>query len=117
MRYLVALAMAVAVAGGSAAAPGPGTGWSRAPDLSVYGAMKLAGALGREQEILCHGRDPALVETRWRTRFAEREEWIAGTLAARYGTAPVEEAERIRVGRERCEMIGRNRWRSSTRRC
>src|SRR3712207_5671070 len=87
--------------------PGPraGTGWSGAPDLSVYGAMDMAGELAREQEVLCLGRNPAAVADRWRYEFAAREDWIRAALTQRYGaTAVAGEAARV-AGREPCPEV------------
>ncbi|HEV2747293.1 MAG TPA: hypothetical protein VGW34_08350 [Allosphingosinicella sp.] len=106
MLVLAALALSV-----GCGAPPPGTGWSRAPDLSVYGAMDLAGELAREQEVLCLGRNPAAVEARWHAQFGAREAWIAATLAARHGAAAVAEAERPMVSREPCPLVVDHKWR------
>lgn len=93
--------------------PRAGTGWSRAPDMSVYAAMDMAGDIAREQEILCRGRSPASVEERWRYQFGAREDWITAALAARYGDAAVTEARSRVSGRERCTDIPNDDWRRS----
>jgi hypothetical protein len=92
--------------------PGPpvGAGWSRAPDLSVYVALNQAGQLAREQEILCLGRNPALVDDRWRGEFGARHEWIEAALAARHGAEVLAASERRLIGREPCPEIINDRW-------
>jgi len=88
-----------------------GTGWSRAPDLSVYGAMDMAGELAREAEVLCRGTNPGAVAERWRAEFAAREAWIRSVLVQRYGAAAVEMEEAREVGRIRCPTIPNKEWR------
>lgn len=88
-----------------------GTGWSRAPDLSVYGALLLSSALWREQQILCRGRNPARVEDEWRDVYAAREAWIADALTSRYGALAVTRAANVQVGRIACPMIEDHKWR------
>lgn len=88
-----------------------GTGWSRAPDLSVYGALVRSSELAQEQDILCRGRNPARVEDEWRRLYGAREAWIADALRTRYGDAAVTRAERIDVGRIECPVIARADWR------
>jgi hypothetical protein len=90
--------------------PTVGTGWSRAPDLSVYGGMRAAGVLAREQEILCWGRNPDSVEVRWRSEFGAREDWIAAALANRYGTGALAAYEPDSPPREPCPEIIDDRW-------
>jgi hypothetical protein len=87
-----------------------GTGWSRAPDLSVYGALMLSSALAREQAILCEGRNPALVEDAWRQTYAAREAWIEGALTTRYGRAAVARAANVQVGRITCPTLENHQW-------
>lgn len=88
-----------------------GTGWSRASDLSVYGALRLASGLAQEQEVLCAGRNPARVEDRWRAAYAAREAWIADALRARYGQAAVARAGAAEVGRITCPAVTSSVWR------
>jgi hypothetical protein len=88
-----------------------GTGWSRAPDLSVYGALVLSSALAREEAILCGGRNPARVEDDWRATYAEREGWVADAMQARYGVDAVERAANIKVGRISCPTVEDYKWR------
>ena len=86
-------------------------GWSRAPDLSVYGALRLSSELAQEQEILCRGRNPAVVEDRWRAAYAAREAWITDALTRRYGTSAIARAARVNVGRITCATFSDDRWR------
>ena len=90
--------------------PPVGTGWSRAPDLSVYSAMRTAGEIAREQDILCWGRNPAEVDDLWRTQFSAREAWIATALETRYGPAAMQTSGPMRVGRESCPTFREDRW-------
>ena len=112
-RWALPLAgLLLATGAGAAARDYPvGTGWSRAPDLSVYGALVRASALAREQEILCAGRNPARVEEDWREVYAARETWIADVLTARYGAAPVARAAGVQVGRISCPTLESHGWR------
>ena len=89
-----------------------GTGWSRAPDLSVYGAMDMAGELARETEIVCRGRNPDAVSQRWQAEFGAREDWIRTALAQRYGAEALAAEERRVPGRSRCTTIDLDEWRS-----
>lgn len=86
-------------------------GWSRAPDLSVYGALLLSSELAQEQEILCRGRNPASVEDKWRAAYAAREAWIADALTRRYGALAVSRAARVNIGRITCATFSDDRWR------
>ncbi len=86
-------------------------GWSRAPDLSVYGALRLSSELAQEQEILCRGRNPASVEDKWRGAYAAREAWIADVLTSRYGAGAVARAANVKVGRITCTTFPDDRWR------
>jgi hypothetical protein len=87
-----------------------GTGWSRAPDLSVYGALVLSSRLAQEQEILCRGRNPARIEDEWRAAYGAREAWIADALRRRYGLGPVARAADVKVGRLTCPTIADRSW-------
>lgn len=88
-----------------------GTGWSRAPDLSVYGALVLSSELAQEQEMLCRGRNPALVEDEWRAAYAARQAWIADAMTRRYGASAVARAAGVRVGRLTCPTLSDRSWR------
>lgn len=109
LRRFLAGTCVVVLAG--CASTGTGTGWSRAPDLSVYGALDQAREVVREQEILCLGRSPAAVDARWRTQFAAREEWIAAALVARHGADTIAEIESRVPPRHRCQTMSDGRWR------
>lgn len=88
-----------------------GSGWARAPDLSVWSAMGVAREIAVEQEVLCFGRNPALVEARWRAAYGAREDWIEGAMVRRYGLPALVRAETDPIGREPCERVRGNRWR------
>ena len=88
-----------------------GTGWSRAPDLSVYAAMRTAAQMAREQDVLCWGRNPAQVDDYWNKQFGPREAWIAAALAARYGDVALEvNGQPMRTAREDCPDIIDDYW-------
>ncbi len=112
MRLILSLALMLAANSATAREYPVGTGWSRAPDLSVYGALLRSSALAREQDILCSGRNPALVEDEWRSNFGAREAWIADALRARYGPAAVARlGAGATVGRITCPVVSDNNWR------
>jgi hypothetical protein len=91
--------------------PTVGTGWSRAPDLSVYGALDTAAEVAREQEVLCYGRNPADVDAAWRTEFGARADWIAAAMVDRYGPDAVALATAQPIGRVTCPTIEDRKWR------
>ena len=91
--------------------PVTGTGWSRAPDLSVYGALDVAAEVAREQEVLCYGRNPAEMDARWRAEFGARADWIAAAMVERYGRGAVMQATTQPVGRVPCPTIEDRKWR------
>ena len=93
--------------------PAVGTGWSRAPDLSVYGALDVAAEVAREQEVLCYWRNPAEMDARWRAEFGARADWIAAAMIDRYGAEAVAQAIAQPIGREPCPTLANDRWRRS----
>jgi hypothetical protein len=104
-------ALSASASAGSARDHPVEAGWSRAPDLSVYGALRLSSELAQEQEILCRGRNPAMIEDKWRAAYAAREAWITEALARRYGSAAVARAANRNVGRITCATFPDDRWR------
>ena len=116
MRLLAALLVSLALAAcqpndARDSRPPVGTGWSRAPDLSVYGGMVLAGKLAREQDVLCARQNPALIEGYWTAEFEARETWIASALTNLYGADAVAREANRRVGRATCPTIRDDNWR------
>jgi len=103
---LVRIGVALAVASPAAA----GTGWSRASDLSVWSAMRLYGAIAREQQALCGGFAPASVMRHWERRYGAREAAVAGLLAARYGAAAVQGASDPPALRAPCRPLPDGHW-------
>jgi hypothetical protein len=93
--------------------PAVGTGWSRAPDLSVYGALDVAAEVARSQEVLCFGRNPADVDAAWRAEFGARADWIAAAMVERYGAGAVAQATAQPIGRVPCPTIEDQEWRRS----
>ncbi len=92
----------------------PGTGWSRAPDLSVYSAMRVFGGVAQEQEMLCQGFRPARVRRNWTEDFVVREARVAHALAERHGAVALSEAEAAAVPTRTvgCRDWPNDRWRN-----
>ena len=111
IRFLSFAALGVLASAGLARDYPVEAGWSRAPDLSVYGALRLSSELAQEQEILCRGRNPAAIENKWRTAYAAREAWITDALSRRYGALAVSRAANVNVGRITCATFSDDRWR------
>ena len=91
--------------------PHAGSGWSRAPDLSVYGAMEMYGGIAREQSILCQGFRQEVVRDRWRDDFGARADAVEAALVARHGTEAVERAGLYPTRRVACPNIPDMSWR------
>ena len=108
-----ALLAGCAAGGGWDWQPVPGTGWSRAPDLSVYGAMTEYAAIAREQEMLCQGFGPQSVLNRWQRDYGLREEYVRAGMVARHGVDAVAEAEAraVTVNRVPCRDYPYPTWR------
>ncbi|MGE0178905.1 MAG: hypothetical protein AB7O91_03675 [Sphingomonas sp.] len=88
-----------------------GSGWSRAPDLSVYGAMEMYGGIAREQSILCQGFRTEVVRTRWRDDFGARADAVESALVARHGAEAVQRAALYPSRRVACPNIPDMTWR------
>ncbi len=88
-----------------------GSGWSRAPDLAVYGAMEMYGGIAREQSILCGGFRTEVVRERWRSDFAARADAVETALIARHGVEAVERAGLYPARRVACPNIPDMSWR------
>ena len=97
------------------AAPGlaPGDGWSRAPDLSAYSAMRTFATVAREESSLCYGYSPATVSAEWARDFGPREEAVTAALIDRHGEASVAQAEARSTPTRRayCPEVQDWRWR------
>lgn len=106
MKRLLLLGL-VLLAGCSTA---PGTGWSRAPDLSAYAAMRSYGEIAREQAVLCGGFATASVESHWAEDFGAREAAVSLRLAERHGGVAVDEAQAW-MPRVPCEEVPTLTWR------
>jgi len=100
-------------AAAAACSTAPGTGWSRAPDLSVYSAMRVFGEVAQEQEILCQGFGPAGVRRDWSEDFAGREARVTAALATRHGARALSDAEAAAVATRSvpCRDWPNDRWR------
>lgn len=92
--------------------PHAGTGWSRAPDLTVYGAMEMYGGLAREQSILCQGFRTEVVRERWREDFGARADAVTAALTTRHGADAVERAAISPTRRVSCPNIPDLNWRA-----
>jgi hypothetical protein len=88
-----------------------GNGWTRAPDLSVYGAMEMYGGIAREQSILCGGFSTEVVRDRWRNDFGARADAVQAALVARHGAEAVERAGLYPTRRVACPNIPDASWR------
>lgn len=110
MRWVAGIAgSALAIAAPVAAAPG--NGWSRAPDLSVYSAMKVFSVIAREELTLCAGFRTDRVVARWERDFAAREAAVADALAVRHGAEAVARAEARPTRRVGCPDVPYGVWR------
>lgn len=101
---------ALALLGAAAAVAAPGTGWSRAPDLSVYGALTSFGQVAREESLLCAGFRTATVMRRWEREFAGREAAVTAALIDRHGADAVQRAARHPTRRVDCPDIPYGIW-------
>ncbi|HTU12010.1 MAG TPA: hypothetical protein VMG08_14060 [Allosphingosinicella sp.] len=89
----------------------PGTGWSRAGDLSTYGAMHVFARAAIDQEAYCFGRDPALTLADWERDFAARQQAVTQVLIGRYGAERTDEARLVYAPRVACGDIHDPQWR------
>lgn len=105
----IALA-ALALLGAAAAGAAPGNGWSRAPDLSVYGALTTFGQVAREESALCAGFRTATVVRRWEREFAGREAAVTAALVERHGAEAVQRAALRPTRRVECPDIPYGVW-------
>ena len=104
--WFAALALAVAAPGAAA----PGTGWSRAPDLSVYGALTTIGQVAREESLLCAGFGTVSVMRRWERAFGAREAAVTAALVERYGVDAVQRAAQRPTRRVPCPSLPYGVW-------
>lgn len=88
-----------------------GNGWTRAPDLSVYGAMEMYGGIAREQSILCQGFRTEVVRDRWQSDFGARADAVQAALVTRHGAEAVERAGLYPARRVACPNIPDMSWR------
>jgi hypothetical protein len=90
----------------------PRTGWSRANDLSLYGAMHVFRRAAIDQEAYCFGRDPARMLAEWEHDFAARQEAVTRVLVGRYGADKLDEARRVYAPRVPCGDVHDPQWRN-----
>jgi hypothetical protein len=110
-RRFLALAAVAALFAGSAMAWPPGAGWSRAPDLSVYGAMRAFARKAVEQDVLCQGRNQNRVSAQWSHDFGARQSWVDQAMERRYGAAFMSRAVTPYTPRISCTDVPDPRWR------
>jgi hypothetical protein len=100
-----------AIAALLAGCAGPGSGWSRAPDLSVYGSAHAYARIAWEQNVLCDGWSPARASASQEREFGAREAAVRAALAARHGDAALARADRHFVARVPCGDVPDPQWR------
>lgn len=110
MNRLVAWLAALVLALVPAAASAQGSGWSRAPDLSVYGAMTTISQVAREESLLCAGFSTASVMRRWRRHFGDREAVVTAAMVDRYGAEAVQRAVQRPSRRVPCPPLPYGVW-------
>jgi hypothetical protein len=108
MTRIAPLLAAAALAGCSTA---PGTGWSRASDLSVYGAMTVYARAALDQEVLCAGFTPASTAADWAREFGARQEAVTEAMNRRYGGQALARARATWAPSVACRELPDHRWR------
>lgn len=107
MKRMGSLAATAALA----ACAGPGSGWSRAPDLSVYGSAQAYARIAWEQNVLCDGWSPERASESQAREFGAREAAVRAALAGRHGEAALARADRHFVARVPCRDVPDLQWR------
>jgi hypothetical protein len=95
---------------GAASAISPGAGWSRAPDIAVYGAMRVFARKAVEQDVLCHGRAPERASAMWAHDFGARQAWVDDAMARKYGAATMARLPTPFTPRISCTAVPDPRW-------
>lgn len=101
----------IALAALGACSTAPGTGWSRASDLSVYGAMHVYARAAVDQEALCAGFAPASTSQHWEREYRSRHDAVTDAMTRRYGEAAVEGARQDWAPRLACGDVPDAQWR------
>jgi hypothetical protein len=96
----------------AACSTAPGTGWSRASDLSVYGAMHVYARAAVDQEILCAGFTPASTSAAWAREFGARQEAVTGAMVRLYGEEALALARAAWAPSVACRELPDHRWRA-----
>jgi hypothetical protein len=107
-RGLPALAAAALLAG--CATTTPGTGWSRAPDLSVYGSMRVFARNAVEENVLCQGWRPERASQTWAREFGARQAAIDEAMARKYGAETMARQRTPYTPRIACPAVEDLRW-------
>ena len=90
----------------------PGSGWSRAPDLSVYGSAHSYARIAWEQEVFCQGAERAHASARFEREFGARDAAVRAALVERHGEAAIARAGRHFVQRVPCGDVPDPQWRA-----
>ena len=107
MRGMLSLAGPAALA----ACAGPGSGWSRAPDLSVYGSAQAYARIAWEQDVYCEGADPAGATASLERSYGGRDAAVRAALTARHGAEALARTRRHFVARVPCGDVPDPQWR------
>ena len=108
MRHALAVTALLALGACSTA---PGTGWSRANDLSTYGAMQVFARAAIDQEAYCFGRDPARIRADWERDFSVRQQAVTQVLIGRYDADKLDEARQVYAPHVACGDLYDPQWR------
>jgi len=115
MKVLIARGAVFALVAAAALAPGAaapaGFGWSRAPDLSVYGAMRVYARNAVEQKVLCEGQTPERAALGWAREYSARQDWVDAAMARRYGADFMARVRTPFTPRVACPSVHDPRWR------
>jgi hypothetical protein len=95
---------------GCATSSTPGAGWSRAPDLSVYGAMRVYAAKSVEQDIVCHHVSPDHASAAWAREYSARQAWVDRAMALKYGAEAMASVPTPYTPRIACTDVPDFRW-------
>jgi hypothetical protein len=90
---------------------GTGTGWSRASDLSVYSSAHAFAHIAWEQQVMCHGADPAQASAGFDREFGAREVAVRAALVQRHGEAALARTGMAFVPLVECGDLTGGRWR------
>jgi hypothetical protein len=107
MRRMLSAIAAAALVG----CAGTGSGWSRAPDLSVYGSAHAYARVAWEQDVYCEGATPAAASASFAREFGGRDAAVRAALVERHGEEALARARRHFVSRVPCGDVPDAQWR------